>query len=467
MTVPARVIAICALSFGLTFFCSAAESRPSIVFILADDLTFRDLGTYGSPNVRTPHIDQLAREGLRFDSCFQATAMCSPTRHNLYTGLYPVRSGAYPQTTWVYPGTKSIAHYLKALGYRVALTGKRHVMPEESFPFDYLDPEIDPDLAAVEDYLTQDSAQPAAVFLCFREPHTPWNKGDADAYDPASIQLPSNFVDTPETRRQLTRYYAEVTHLDQSVGQVMAMLERHTLSDDTLFIFAGEQGNAFPFAKWTLYDSGLQSAFIARWPGHITPGTATTALVEYVDVVPTLIEIAGGDAPSDLDGRSFLPVLRGETDTHKDVVFGIQTTRGIRNGSPFYGSRSARSDRFKYVMNLTPEAAFSNNVTNERGNWSTYWPTWVQAAETDATAGMLVDHYQHRPAEELYDVQADPYELHNLASDPAHQGVRRQLRARVLAWMKQQGDEGQATELIADQRSLKTEAGQAAAPWNP
>ncbi len=440
----------------------ASTPKPHIVFILADDLTFRDLGCYGSPNVATPNIDRLAEEGLRFRQCFQAAPMCSPTRHNLYTGLYPVKSGAYPQATWVYPGVQSIAHFLRPLGYRVALTGKRHVLPPESFPFDYLDEDTDPDLAAVEAYLAAEPGRPGCVFLCFREPHTPWSKGDRSVIDPGKLTLPPNVVDTPETRRRLVEYYAEIADLDASVGRVIALLERLGLAENTLLIFAGEQGNVLPFAKWTCYDSGLQSALIARWPGVVAPGGVTDALVEYVDVVPTLIEVAGGVAMDFLDGRSFLPVLRGEAARHKDVVFGIQTTRGITNGSEHYGIRSVRSDHYKFILNLTPEVPFANNITNLKGAWSSYWRTWLDAAKTDGHARFLVDRYQHRPAEELYDIRADPYELKNLADNPGLTGIKQELRATLLAWMESQGDQGQATERVADRRSIKTGTGREA-----
>ena len=157
-----------------------AEDRPNIVFIIADDLTFSDIGCYGSHNVETPHIDSLAEEGIRFTRCFQASAMCSPTRHNIYTGLYPVKSGAYPNSTLAYDGTKSVAHYLSEVGYSVSLTGKIHVWPESVFPFEYLnkdeDPESyenDPDLEAVETFLARDPNQPSCTFICYNEPHTP------------------------------------------------------------------------------------------------------------------------------------------------------------------------------------------------------------------------------------------------------------------------------------------------------
>ncbi len=456
-----RPFTIALLAAALSPSATLAESpqSPNIVFILADDLTAQDLPAYGGQNVATPNLDRLAGEGLTFERCFQATAMCSPTRHNLYTGLYPVRSGAYPQSTWVYPGVESIVHLLRPLGYRVSLNGKRHILPEKSFPFDYLDDDTEPDLERIEEYLTAAPDQPTALFVCYRDPHTPWTKGDRSAFDPEQLVLPPNFVDTPETRRQLVKYYAEIGWLDNAVGGVMALIERLGMADNTLFIFAGEQGSAFPFAKWTCYDRGLQSAFIARWPGVIAPGTTTSALVEYVDVVSTLVEAAGGTPPANLDGRSFLPVLRGETDHHKDVVFGLQTTRGVTNGSETYGIRTIRNDRYRYIVNLTPEVAFRNNVTNQKGAWSKFWGTWEKAAATDPAAHAIVDHYQHRPAEELYDLVADPYELHNLAADSALAELKTDLRARLFAWMEDQGDLGAATEAVADQRCLKSPAG--------
>lgn len=453
--------------WGIVSSLAAEKSTPPhIVFILADDLTFRDLGPYGSPNVNTPHLDQLAGEGLRFDRCFQATAMCSPTRHNIYTGLYPMRSGAYPQATWVKPEVKSIVHYLRPLGYRVALNGKRHVHPKSAFPFDYLDDDTEPNLELVESYLREDLSKPTAIFLCYREPHTPWDRGDANQYDPGSFELPPNFVDTPRTRELLAHHYAEITWLDEQVGATMAMLERLGIAENTLLIFASEQGNAFPFAKWTLYDSGLQSGLIARWPAVITPNTSTNAMVEYVDLTPTFIELAGGKPRDDLDGRSFAAVLRGETDHHKDHVFGIQTTRGITSGPEHYGVRSIRSERYKYIINLTPEAEFSNNVTKTGRKWFSFWKTWLEAGQADPAAMTLARRYVHRPAEELYDLVNDPYELNNLADDSELASIKADLRKRLKTWMHDQGDGGQAAEMAANYRNLKTPEGKAAYPYD-
>lgn len=433
----------------------AAGNKPNLLFILADDLTFRDIGCYGSENVETPHMDSLAEDGMRFTRCFQASAMCSPTRHNIYTGLYPVRTGAYPNATWARDGTRSVVHYMRELGYRVGLTGKRHIWPREVFPFDYLSEEGDPDLMALEAYLGKETGQPSCTFVCFNEPHTPWTKGDASAFDPDDLVLPPYFVDTPTTRNHLVNYYAEIKDLDNSVGEIIDMLDRLNLRDDTLLIFAGEQGNAMPFAKWTCYDSGLQSALLARWPGKIQPGSVTDAMVEYVDILPTFIEAAGGTPATILEGRSLLPVLRGQRNHHKDYVYALQTTRGITNGSEHYGIRSIRSERFKYILNLTPEIRFQNNLTENKGGWTAFWPTWVEAANTDKFARETVHRYQWRPGEELYDLVNDPYEFTNLAENQAYKAVKKDLRLRLLRWMDEQGDQGQATEMDALNHTFK------------
>ena len=192
------------------------------------------------------------------------------------------------------------------------------------------------------------------------EPHSPWNKGERSRYDPTKVKLPSYFVDTPETRKQMVAYLAEITYFDGQVGRCLELLEKHGLTENTLVMVLSEQGSSFPFGKWTCYDTGLQSACIARLPGQIKPGTTSGALIEYVDVLPTFLEAAGISRPKGLDGRSFLPVLQGQRDSHKQYVFGLMSTRGIINGSPHFGIRSVRSSRYKYIVNLTPDVPFRN-----------------------------------------------------------------------------------------------------------
>ncbi|MEN1680036.1 MAG: sulfatase [Planctomycetota bacterium] len=448
-----------ALAIGQAAWSQAA-TPPNFLIALADDCTYWDMGCYGG-QAATPHMDKLCGEGLRMNRCFQAAPMCSPTRHCLYTGIYPVRSGAWPNHTRVYNGVRSVAHHLGEAGYRVALSGKKHIGPPASFPFEFSVGEAtsgaNPDFAAVDKLMDEcsQSGTPMALFLCSNEPHGPYTKGDPSKYPPEELKLPPFWVDTPTTRRQYSKYLAEITYYDSQVGQALELLEKHGLADNTVVIVLSEQGNGFPFAKWTCYEQGLASGMIVRWPGVVQPGTQSNALVEYVDVAPTMLDIAGvrevtvgGGLDGGLDGQSFVPVLKGETSTHKQHVFGLQTSRGIINGPESYGIRSVRSDRYRYVRNLTPDAEFSNAAMKKRE-----WREWnARAAAGDEHAAALVNRYVRRPAEELFDCEADPHCMTNLADDPTLASIKAELSAKLDDWMRQQGDEGQATEMRAKER---------------
>nr|WP_286178449.1 sulfatase [Rhodopirellula sp. JC639] len=429
-----------------TVLSDATAARPNLVFIIADDCTFRDIGCYGG-QAHTPNIDALAEQGMKFTRCFQAAPMCSPTRHNIYTGLYPVKSGAYPNHTFARAGTQSIVHYLKPLGYRVALSGKTHIGPKEVFPFEYSGVKNNPDLSAIDQLLSEcgESSTPFCLFACSNEPHSPWNKGDASRYPPEQVKLPPYLVDTPVMRENFSRYLAEITYYDDQVGQILELIDKYEMRDNTLVVVVSEQGNSFPFAKWTCYGNGLQSAMVVRWPGMVQPGAVTDAMVEYVDVTPTFVEAAGGEPAKVLDGKSFVPVLTGQADTHKSVTYGIMTTRGIINGSDAYAIRSVRDERYRLIWNLNHETKFTNACTK-----ADYFRSMVQAGRAgDAKAAELVRKYQHRPEFELYDCDADPLEMNNIVDDPQHVKVVTRLKGQLRQWMQSQGDEGIETELDA------------------
>jgi N-sulfoglucosamine sulfohydrolase len=455
-----------AAALGRRVAAGADAQRPNIMLVIADDMTWIDCEPYGSKDVQTPNMARLAREGLCFDAMFTSTAMCAPTRQQLYTGMYPVRNGAYPNHSRVYDGVRSLPHHLKALGYRVGLIGKRHFGPAASFPFETTggqgDKEGADDTAAIAEFVNRSAEQPYCLIVCSNEPHGPWNKGDPSAYDPDQLTVPPYLVDCPETRRQLPKYYAEITYLDRQLGDCMKVVDESGRTEDTMVIFTSEQGQGFPSqGKWTCYDTGLKTATILRWPAVVEPGTRTTALTQYVDVVPTLIEAAGGDPGSidtgrpdangdtGFDGRSFLSVLLGEAQRHRDYVYGAHTTRGIINGSACYPIRSVRSDRYKYIRNLNHTAVFYNVVsTRDTG----LLQAWIRLGGQDPAIAERVRLYQHRPAEELYDIERDPFELENLAGDPAHAAVKDELSRELDRWMQQQGDEGNETELCATER---------------
>lgn len=433
--------------------------RPNILFMIADDCTFRDLGCYGGVNVPTPNIDALASEGLRFTNFFQATPMSSPTRQCLMTGQYPIHNGAYPNHAKVSPETESVVQYMRALGYRVALQGKRHFAPETVFDYEFLSGgNDDVNVKKIRPFIesAKESGEPFCLFVCSHQPHMPWNKGDQNAIDPDGLTLPPYYVDTKELREDYRNYLAEVNYLDGQVGAVKDLLDETGVAENTIFFFTSEQGNSLPFAKYTCYDSGVQTGMIVRWPGVTKAGSTCDALAEYVDVVPTFIDIAGGKPIDKLDGKSFLKQIKGSKAAHKSEVYAAQTTRGIINGPEHYGIRSVRNERYVYVRNLTPEALFRAENTNLDRR---YWQSWIKATKTDDRAQELVTRYQKRPGEELYDRIADPYQMNNLAGDPRYSKILAELSGKLDKWMESQGDKGNITELEAFEHQMNGQKG--------
>ncbi len=419
---------------------------PNILIVIADDLNKDSVGVYGNKDVKTPNIDRLASQGMRFNLAYTSTAMCAPTRQQMYTGLYPVRSGAYPNHSKVKPGTKSLVHYLKALGYRVGLSGKRHFGPPSSFPFEQVSRKVD--AKAIREFVARDEKQPFCLLVTSNSPHVPWSAGDASQYDPGKLTIPPYWVDTPEMRESLTRYYAEITDLDREVGECMKILRETKQEDNTAMIFTTEQGAQYPGCKWTCYENGLNVGFIVRWPGQVKPGSVSDAMIHYVDVAPTLVEMAGGEAIKGLDGRTFLGVLRGKTKRHNSVTYGVHTQMNAIGSPPTgYAVRSIRAGKWKYIMNLNHKVTFKNALTqNDKEN---YWASWVRTAKTDPKAARLVKRYLNRPAEQLYDLSKDPHELNNLAGREKQAKVKARLKQQLQDWMTSQGDLGQATEMAA------------------
>lgn len=433
-------------------------SRPNFLIFMADDMTYHDLASVGNPDVRTPHLDRFATQGTTFTHAYNSSPMCAPTRMSLYTGLHPVRHGGYPNHSQVHPEVRTLPHLLGDLGYDVALLGKRHEEPAAQFPFNVLGGKhgdkgegLDLDTNKVGDYLATHADEPWCLVVTSNQPHTPWTRGDASVYDPTQLELPPYLADTPTTRKSLAAYYAEITYLDAQFGRVMAQLEAHGDAENTLVIFLTEQGSNFPFCKWTCYETGLRATAIMRWPNQIPSDVKRSTLIQYIDITPTLIDLAGGQfAPKQFDGVSLAQVItEPDSPAPHQYVFGLQTTRGIYHGSEAYGIRSIRDDHYRLVWNLNYQGTFQNTVTR---NFPTYqsWKPSAQGGDLFAAQRLLA--YTTRPEFELYDLANDPWSMTNLAADPEHAGRIHELHAAIQKWMKQQGDQGIPTELAAKSR---------------
>jgi len=439
---------------------------PNVLIILGDDCTFSDLPIYGGENALTPNLDRLAAQGLTFNRAYLASAMCQPCRAELYTGQFPMRNGCAWNHSASRPGTRSLPHHLQPLGYRVGLAGKVHVLPEASYPFEEVAgfdascvraPTQAHELAGISEFMRRSKEQPFCLVVALVEPHVPWVMGDASKYPPRKLKLPPHLADTPKTRQDFAAYLAEVTYMDEQVGQILEALEKAGKSEDTLVLFSSEQGAQFPGGKWTCWDVGLHTALIVRWPGQVAAGTRTDAIVHYADVAPTLLELAGGDGAKEaFDGSSFAAVLRGEKSSHRAFAYG--THNNVPEGPP-YPVRTVTDGEWRYIRNLTPsELYIEKHLMGQLGGsavHNAYWPTWMANSWQNEATYKLVKRYMSRPAEELYHTAQDRYEMTNLADQAEHAAIKAKLSAELDRWLAEQKDPGIPQDTDAAHQAAK------------
>ncbi len=414
-------------------------SPPHIVVFLSDDHTIGDSSLYGSSEVSTPNMERLAAAGMTFDRAFVASPSCAPSRAALLTGMMPARNGAEANHSRPKAEIKKLPAYLQELGYEVISFGKvGHYVQTPEYGFDLAKHfKYHEDIAvskACEWLQARSSDKPLCLFVGTNWPHVPWPK--AEAYSVNDVTIPVNHIDTPATRKARAKYLEAVRTMDRELGEVYD-LSRDILGEDTLFIHTSDHGAQWPFGKWTLYDEGIRTPLVVAWPGHIAAGVRTDAMVSWVDLLPTIVEAAGGTVDESIDGRSILPVLLGKTETHRDAIYTVHSGDGDFN---VYPMRSVRTAQFKYIRNLHPEFKFASHVTKVTKREDIYWPSWVTKAMNDAGAAAIVKAYSERPAEELYDIAADPLEQTNLAENPEFADTLATLRSSLDQWMTEQGD---------------------------
>ena len=409
---------------------------PNLVVFISDDLGRLETSVYGSKEVKTPTMDRLAAAGMTFDNAYVASPSCCPNRFSLLTGLMPARHGAHPNHSQVKQGTRFLVPRLKRMGYHVASFGKVAHGRRRFEGCDFNSPQPRNMSNDVRAYFTRNRIEkPVCLLVGDRRPHVPWIK--ESKYDPESVTLPSHFVDTPQTREHWARYLTDITGMDQELGRIYEFAKQR-FGDDFLFFFTSDHGGQWPLGKWNLYDAGTRVPFIAVWPGKIDAGIRTDAMVSWVDIIPTLIDLAGGDVPEDIDGKSFADILLGEVKSHRDKIFTTHTGDGAMNIFPI---RSVRIGRYKYIHNLRPDAYHTNHSDRHRKDGAgAFWDSWDKAAKTDPRAAAIIKRYYTRPKHELFDLEKDPLELNNLADSPQYRSKLQQLQTELAAWTTAQGD---------------------------
>lgn len=430
----------------LVAFTSSLQSTssPNIAFIIADDLGVEDTGFMENPDIRTPALDELAARSTVFERLYVASPSCAPSRGAMLSGLMPFRNGAEPNHTYVRDDVRQLPHYMRDLGYEVAAIGKIAHGTDERAGFDYVDRDISlENIGMVSDYLSQrGSDEPLLLMVGIKDPHVPWPNRPYPHYKPDSLILPTKLIDTSDTRLELARYYTDVERMDQQVAATLEAIETY-LGPETIIFFTSDHGAQLPYGKWNNYESGVRVPMLVSWPGIAEARRRSRALISFVDILPTLIEIAGGTPPesgygsNQIDGRSFLSLIKGESDRHRDYVFSTNSSAAHHT----YPLRSVCNDRFRYIRNVYPELNFTcqtdHNPTAQSHN---LWASWVSIAKSDPNIARKVQEYHQRPVEELYDLQADPNEQRNLADDPEYVQTLRKLRTITDNWIRLSGD---------------------------
>ncbi|GIZ09780.1 sulfatase [Flavobacterium sp. UMI-01] len=436
----------------------AQSKQPNFVIILGDDINARDIGCYGSKNKNTtPNIDKLAAEGILFKNMFVSQAICAPTRAELYTGLTPNRNGCNVNHAATKKGTLSIVQHLNKLGYRVGLTGKMHFSPTSVYPFEIIEgftknanyngtpPE---NWDGVTEFVNRDKNQPFCLIICSVHAHDPWNAGDNSLWDPNTVVLPENLVDTKETRAYFTEYLAEIKLFDEQVGNTQKLLEKHNLASNTALIVLDENGAGMPGGKWTTYDIGLRSACIMKWPKPYNNKVVTHALTQYCDILPTLIDAAGGEVPSNLDGKSLLPLIKTTSTKHREYAYFLYNNT---NEGPEYKMRAITDGQFKLIWNKPFNDFYAVRVINgfdygyvdkmEDRHVRKMYLSWLAKAGYDKKATDIVQRYRKHPEFELYNLNDDPEEMNNLVGNSELHFKVNELKNALLKWMKEQEDD--------------------------
>ena len=431
-------------------------SQPNILLLLSEDHG-KQLGCYGDKTARTPNLDRLASQGLRFDNAYVVQAGCSPSRAALLTGLYPHQNGQIGLATHrmrLYrPDTPNLPSILHKAGYRTALIGKLHINPESAFHFDSrvsIETFNKRDVIRVADEaqaVFEHSDQPFFLQISYADAHSPYAPKQSDGGLPHKRQTSENLsahpilgYSSPTIKKTLAEYYDSLSRLDTGIGQVLQALEVSGKSDNTLVIFMSDHGPQWIRGKMTCYEGGLQIPLIVRYHGLIKPGSTNDSLVHELDLAPTILELAGVKAPEHWPGKSMLPLFTKRdkriSNNFRELLF---TEFTLHWPVTYFPQRAVRDDRYKLIKNLMPEI---DNPICQVYLHEKVVPTITpdDMPRLDDAVLKSVERFNSPPAYELYDLKDDPWERVNLANDPQHQDVLNQLNAALSKWQTDTDD---------------------------
>ena len=392
--------------------------KPNFVFYLSDDQDQLDYSIYGNDLVESSAVEELASKGMVFNNFYTAQAICSPSRSQLLTGMYPVKNGCYANHIPVKSNISSITKYLKQAGYDVYLAGKSHVKPSSVFNWSHYFPLKDKryfQLNKIKDFITN-AKKPYCIFIASTFPHGPFINDQNYTKKDVLMQPYEDYI--PNFKPS---YYSNIKKDNDQLQQILNIVDSVD-NENILFFYASDHGIS---GKWGVYEKGLRAPLVIRWPKNIKEGTRYDGLLSFVDIMPTILDIAGAEIPKDIDGKSFADVFINNNTQINKYVYGVGTKQNVRDAKIF-PSRSIRDEKFKYIINFNSIEVYENNFTDN--------DILNQFIEIGAKA------FPNTPYEELYDLSNDPYEKNNIANSKEFFSIKRKLNDELRKWMKDQND---------------------------
>ena len=425
------LVAIC----SLTSSAWAAE-RPNIVWLIADDFS-PELGCYGYEGVKTPNIDRIAEQGQLYTSAFVTAPVCSTSRSAFITGVYQTATGTHHHRTEVKKPLPApvvpILTLLKDAGYYLS-NGNNNLTRAGKTDYNFT---TNAKLFDGIDWSKREKGQPFFAQVQIHEPHRPFNHAK-DITRADDVEIPSYYPEHPVIRADWANYLATIESLDQRVGAVLERLESEGELDNTVIFFFGDHGRPHYRDKQWLYDGGLRVPLIVRWPGHVQPGIVKTELVSLIDVSAATIAAAGLPVPDWMDGQDFL----ASDFPGREMIFAARD----RCGDAVDRIRCVRTDSFKYIRNDFPERPYSQTSSYKDLQYPGMTVARALKQQGKLQGPPAAFWTDSRPAEELYDLNADPDETNNVAGDPKYAKVIASLRGELDQWIVDTNDQGYQAE---------------------
>lgn len=438
------ILLILIINIGLISSCgNPGDKRPNIVLIIADDLAWDDLGCYGHPHIQSPNIDKLAMEGMRFDNAFLTASSCSPSRSSIITGKYPHQTNA-EQLHWPLPADQvTFVEKMKEAGYWTGQAGKWHLGDAMKDRFHKImevsvngfqlkadgTMETASNDSGCEDWIpilnARDKSKPFFLWLAAVDPHRDYKPeiiGHPHSID--EIVVPPYLPDTKEVRKDLALYYDEIARLDSFVGDFISELEKQNCSENTVVLFISDNGRPFPRDKTTLYDGGIKTPWIVKWPKKVKPGSKSNALVSSVDIATTFLQLAAIQKVEGFEGKDFSKILAKPEYKIRKSVYAEDHWHDFEDYT-----RAVRTEKFKYIRNFYPD--LPNTPSADALRSPTFRSMQKLRDENKLSQAQMTCFVTPRPMEELYDIINDPFELNNLVENKEYTKVLDELREEM------------------------------------